>query len=105
MRDANTTGRGDSTSWSHSNQGRSQPSDWDRRETDHNDQARHSRDATAIATAFEHLNRSLETFLLRLSKTSDCSEKFRRVLKKTRCYRDESDVCIDSWIEVMKLHF
>ena len=25
--------------------------------------------------------------------------------KKPRCYKDESDVCIDTWIEVMKLHF
>ena len=54
-------------------------------------QAGHSRDATAIATAFEPLNRSLETF--------------RRVSKKPRCYKDESDGCIDTWIEVMKLHF
>ena len=32
-------------------------------------QAGHSRDATAMATAFEPLNRSLETFLTRLSRT------------------------------------
>ena len=54
-------------------------------------QAGHSRDATAMATAFEPLNRSLETF--------------RRVSKKPRCYKDESDGCIDTWIEVMKPHF
>ena len=33
-------------------------------------QAGHSRDATAMATAFEPLNRSLETFLTRLSRTN-----------------------------------
>ena len=68
-------------------------------------QAGHSRDATAMATAFEPLNRSLETFLTRLSGTNERSEKSRRVFKKPRCYKDESDGCIDTWIEVMKLHF
>ena len=51
------------------------------------------------------LNRSLETFLTRLSRTNERSEKSRRVFKNKRCYKDESDSCIDTWIEVMKLHF
>ena len=51
------------------------------------------------------LNRSLETFLTRLSRTNERSEKSRRVFKKPRCYKDESDGCIDTWIEVVKLHF
>ena len=68
-------------------------------------QAGHSRDATAMAIAFEPLNRSLETFLTRLSSTNERSEKSRRVFKKPRCYKDESDGCIDTWIEVMKLLF
>ena len=59
----------------------------------------------AMATAFEPLNRSLENFLTRLSRTSERSEKSRRVYKKPRCHKDESDGCIDTWIEVMKLHF
>ena len=54
-----------------------------------------------MATAFEPLNRSLETFLTTLSKTNERSEKSRRVFKKPRCYKDKSD----TWIEVMKLHF
>ena len=33
------------------------------------------------------------------------SPESRRVFKKPRCYKDESDGCIDTWIEVMKLHF
>ena len=68
-------------------------------------QAGHSRDATAMTTAFEPLNRSLETFLTRLSRTNERSEQSRRVFKKPRCYEDESDGYIDTWIEVMKLHF
>ena len=58
-----------------------------------------------MATAFELLNRSLETFLTRLSRTNERSEKLRRVFKKPRFYKDESDGCIDTWIEVMTLHF
>ena len=45
-------------------------------------QAGHSRYATAMATAFEPLNRSLERFLTRLSRTNERSEKSRRVFKK-----------------------
>ena len=68
-------------------------------------EAGHSRDATAMATAFEPLNMYLETILTRLSRTNERSEKSRRVFKKPRCYKDKSDGCIDTWIEVMKLHF
>ena len=97
--------------WHHANQERSQPSDTNRRENpeplsgDNVAQAGHSRDATSMATAFEALNGSLETFSTRLSRTSEQSEKSRRVFKKPRCYKDESDGCFDTWIEVMKLHF
>ena len=92
-------------------QGRSHPSDSDKRENPEplsggNDaQVGHSRDTTSMATAFEPLNRSLETFLTRLSRTNERSEKSRRVFKKPRCYRDESNGFIDTWIKVMKLHF
>ena len=58
-----------------------------------------------MATAFEPLNRSLETLLTRLSRTNERSEKSRGVFKKPRCCKDESDGCIDTWIEVMKLRF
>ena len=68
------------------NQGRSHPSDSDRKWTDSNDQAGYSRDTMAMATAFEPLNRSLENFLKRLSRTSERSEKSRRVYKKPRCH-------------------
>ena len=57
-------------------------------------------DIDAKATAFEPIDRSLE-----ISRTSERSEKSRRVIKKPKCYKDESDGCIDTWIEVMKLNF
>ena len=94
-------------------QGRNDPSDSDRKEVPSTEplsgvndtQTGHPRDATSMATAFEPLNRSLETFLTKLSKTNERTEKSRRVFKKPRCYKDESDGSIDTWIEVMKLHF
>ena len=114
------TGRGDFGNRRHANPGRNHVgqggnshSDSDCRDAPNTEpltrcddtQAGHSRDATAIAIAFEPLNMSLETFLTRLSRTNERSEKSRRVFKKPRCYKDESDGCIDTWIEVMKLHF
>ena len=64
-----------------------------------------SQDATIYASMFEPLNRSLETFITKLSKSTEKGEKSRRTLKKPKSYKDESDGCIDTWIEVMKLHF
>ena len=109
--DAHAIGRCDSRNRIHATQGRNNPSDSDSRENPEplsggdDTQAGHSRDTTSMATAFEPLNRSLETFLTRLSRINERSEKSRRVFKKPRCYEDESDACIDTWIEVMKLHF
>ena len=63
-RDTNASGRYDSTNWNHSDQGRAQPSDSDRRDipepqtTDGDTQAGYSRAATLWAP--ETLNRSLE---------------------------------------------
>ena len=64
-----------------------------------------SQDTTMYASMFEPLNRSLETFITKLSKSTERGEKSRRTLKKPKSYKDESDGCIDTWIEVMKLHF
>ena len=33
------------------------------------------------------------------------SEKSKNVYNKPKCYKDESDACIDTWIEVMKVTF
>ena len=57
------------------------------------------------ASMFESLNRSLETFITKLSKSTERGERSRRTLKKPKSYKDESGGCIDTWIEVMKLHF
>ena len=114
------TGRCDSGDRRHSSPGRSHVGQWgnthgdsDCRDAPNTEpltrcddtQAEHSRDATAMATAFEPLNRSFVTFLTRLSKTNECCEKSRRVFKKPRCHKDESDGCIVTWIEVRKPHF
>ena len=57
------------------------------------------------ASMFEPLNRSLETIITKLSKSTGRGERSRRTLKKPKSYEDESDGCIDTWIEAMKLHF
>ena len=64
-----------------------------------------SQDTTMYTSMFEPLNRSLETFITNLSKPTERGERSRRTLKKPKSYKDESDGCIDTWIEVMKLHF
>ena len=64
-----------------------------------------SQDTTMYASMFEPLNKSLETFITKLSKSTEREERSRRTLKKPKSYKDESDGCIDTWIEVMKLHF
>ena len=92
--DTHAIERCDSVNWGHAYQGRSHPSDpngWKNPEPiseGNKAQAGHSRDATSMATAFEPLIMSLETFLTRLSTTSERFEKYRRVFKKPRCYRD-----------------
>ena len=57
------------------------------------------------ASMFEPLNRSVEIFITKLSKSTERGERSRRTLKKPKSYKDESDGCIDTWIEVTKLHF
>ena len=80
MQGTHATGRGDSRNrshaspgMSHASQGRNNPGESDRRDIPNPEalsggddtQAGHSRDATAMATAFEPLNRSLEKYLTR----------------------------------------
>ena len=64
-----------------------------------------SQDTTMYASFFEPLNRSLETFITKLSMSPERGERSRKTLKKPKSYKDESDGCIDTWIEVMKLRF
>ena len=102
------TGRGDSRNSSHASPGRSHAShgrefpSTEPLSGGNDTKAGHSRDATSMATGFEPLNRSLETFLTRLSRTNERSKKSRREFKKPGCYKDESDGCIDTWIEAFR---
>ena len=64
-----------------------------------------SQDKTIYASMFEPLNRSPETFITKLSKSTERGENSRRTLRKPKSYKDESGGCIDTWIEMMKLHF
>ena len=64
-----------------------------------------SQDTTIYASMFEPLNRSFETFITKLSKSIERGERSKRTLENPKSYKDESDGCIDTWIEVMKLHF
>ena len=57
------------------------------------------------ASTFESLNRSSETFITRVSKSTERGERSRWNIKKMKSYNDESDGCIGTWVEVMKLHF
>ena len=60
---------------------------------------------TMYASMFKPLNRSLETFITKLSKSTERGENSRRTLEKPKAYKGESDGCIDTWIDGMKLHF
>ena len=57
-----------------------------------------SQDTTINASMFEPLNRYLETFITKLSKSSEREERPRRTLKKPKSIKDKSDCCIDNWI-------
>ena len=57
------------------------------------------------ASMLEPLNISLETFITKLSKSTERGERSRRTLTKPKSYKEESDGCIDTWIQLMKLHF
>ena len=58
-----------------------------------------SHDITMHASRFEPLNRSLEKLLTKLSMSTERGERSRKTLKKPKLYKDESDGCIDTWIE------
>ena len=114
------TGRGDSRNRSHASpglsrasQGRNKPGDSNRRDVPKTEpllggddtQAGHSRDATAMATAFEPLNRSLETFLTRLCRTNERSENSEDSLRNQDATRTKKKLEVKKKIEVKKLHF
>ena len=62
-------------------------------------------DATTRASTWEMMNRTLEAFATRNTDSSDRgSDKFRKTFQKPKEFKDDSDGCIDNWVEVMRLH-
>ena len=62
-------------------------------------------DAMAWANTWEMMNRTLEAFATR--NTDSCERgggKSRKTFKKPKETKDDSDGCIDTWVEVMRLH-
>ena len=90
------------TGWNHSNPLRAQTSNSGRKKvselqmTDTQDHTGYTRDNSTIATAFSPLSRSLDTSLTRVSRTNERNEKSKRLIKKPRCYKGESEGCIDT---------
>ena len=62
-------------------------------------------DAMTWASTWEMMNRTLGVFA---TKNTDSSErgggKSRKTFKKPEEFKDDSDECIDTWVEVMRLH-
>ena len=57
------------------------------------------------ASTWEMMNRTLEAFATRNTDSSDRREgKSRKTFKKPKEFKDDSDGCIDTWVEVMRLH-
>ena len=62
-------------------------------------------DAMTWASTWEMMNRTLETFATRNTDSSDRGGgKSRKTFKKPKEFKDDSDECIDTWVEVMRLH-
>ena len=62
-------------------------------------------DAMTWASTWEMMNRTLEAFATRNTESSDRgSNKSRKTFKKPKEFKDDSDGCIDTWVEVMRLH-
>ena len=62
-------------------------------------------DAMTWANTWEMMNRTLEAFATRNTDLNDRREgKSRKTFKKPKEFKDDSDGCIDTWVEVMRLH-
>ena len=62
-------------------------------------------DAMTWASTWEMMNRTLEAFATRNTDSSDRGGgKSRKTIKKPKEFKDDSDGCIDTWVEVMRLH-
>ena len=57
------------------------------------------------ASTWEMMKRTLEAFATRNSDSSERGGgKSRKIFKKPKEFKDDSDGCIDTWVEVMRLH-
>ena len=62
-------------------------------------------DAMTWASTWEMMNRTLEAFATRNTDSSERGGgKSRKNFKKPKEFKDDSDGCIDTWVEVMRLH-
>ena len=62
-------------------------------------------DAITWASTWEMMNRTLEAFATRNTDSNDRGGgKSRKTFKKPKEFKDDSDGCIDTWVEVMRLH-
>ena len=62
-------------------------------------------DAMTRASTWEMMNRTLEAFATRNTDSSNRRDgKSRKTFKKPKEFKDDSDGCIDTWVEVMRLH-
>ena len=62
-------------------------------------------DAMTWASTWEVMNRTLEAFATRNTYSSDrCSDKCMKTFKNPKEFKDDLDGCIDTWVEVMRLH-
>ena len=62
-------------------------------------------DAMTWASTWEMMNKTLEAFATRNTDSSERgSGKSRKDFKEPKDLKDHSDGCIDTWVEVMRLH-
>ena len=62
-------------------------------------------DAMTWASTWEMMNRTLEAFATRNTDSKERGGgKSRKTFKKPKEFKEDSDGCIDTWVEVMRLH-
>ena len=62
-------------------------------------------DVMTWVSTWEMMNRTLEAFATRNTDSSDRGgNKSRKIFKKPKEFKDDSDGYIDTWVEVMRLH-
>ena len=62
-------------------------------------------DTMTCASTWKMINRALQAFATRNKDSSDRGEgKSRKTFKKPKELKDDSNSCIDTWVEVMRLH-